>query len=126
MIAETKKDKAAKLQEIRKFLKKQVKWQPPSKNLMPVQDLGKVYEGERYMVLSSRNDKNPDVMECAIFTDDQKGYDAILTWNPDFKQQVYDLTDFSLVKEHTRKVGPDLKDFINELDARKDAATTSD
>lgn len=106
-----KQAKAEKIKELQRFLKKQVIWKPHEPY-----NFSRVYEGEPIMVLGSRNEKNPKVMESAIFVNTMEEADAVLKWNPDYYQAVFSMDGFDLLKENTRPFAPDLSDFIRSLE----------
>ncbi len=108
---ERKKACSEKVREIQKFLKKKINWQPAKTNLGLPLNINQEYDGERYMILSSRHEKNQDIMEIIVFVNNLQEIEAIKEWGTAFKSITIDLTDFSEQMSWLKQIEPDLSRF---------------
>lgn len=85
-----KKKKNELLRSFQSYLKSQGNlWKQQDKSF----DIRREYDGEEFVLLSSRNEKNPRVMEIIIFVDTQEEGETIMKWSTTYNMSLLRIVD---------------------------------
>lgn len=92
-----------RLKKLQKYLKRlQSNWRQFDKSY----DIRRQYDSEPYVILSSRNDKNPNVLEIITFINTLDEAQAVMNHGIAFNYQLLDIDQEAIIAHRYRRIRP--------------------